>query len=99
VTKTERRQLVAALSLALASAFACAGHSATAAAPGSGDAPGKRPGVECKTVLEIRPGPRGTSGGATPVQKCEPADVPPPTLGGTRSDDEAPRGSPLPAAR
>jgi hypothetical protein len=96
VTKTQRRNAIAALSLFLASALACAGRSSTVTVPAA--TLEERPGVECRTVLEVRPGPYGTASSATPVRRCEPAPAPPPTLGDTSADDEAPLGSPRPPA-
>ncbi len=32
--------------------------------------------LRCRTELEYRPGPLGTMGQSTPVQKCEPIEVP-----------------------
>jgi hypothetical protein len=34
------------------------------------------PRLRCRTVLEYRPGPGGTVGQSTPVQKCEPIEAP-----------------------
>ena len=50
----------------------CAGTQGDASPQGASATPRLR----CRTVLEYRPGPAGTVGQSTPVQKCEPIDVP-----------------------
>jgi len=44
-------------------------------APGAGGPDTTREGVRCRTELVYRPGPLGTMQ-TTPVQKCEPIEVP-----------------------
>jgi hypothetical protein len=34
------------------------------------------PRLRCRTEMEYRPGPLGSMGQSTPVQKCEPIEVP-----------------------
>jgi len=64
-----------------------------------GDAPqqGARatPRLRCRTELEYRPGPLGTVGQSTPVQKCEPIEVP--TL--PPGDLPNPGGTPAPTTQ
>jgi hypothetical protein len=59
------------------------------AAPGPGERDATHEGFRCWTELVYQPGPLGTMGQSTPVQKCEPIEVPtlpagaPPNPGGT----------------
>jgi hypothetical protein len=65
------------------------------------------PRLRCRTELEYRPGPLGAMGQSTPVQKCEPVEVPTlppgdlPTPGATpaptRQTVPAPEGDAPPA--
>ena len=53
------------------------------------------PRLRCRTELEYRPGPLGTIGQSTPVQKCEPIEVP--TL--PPGDLPNPGGTPAPTTQ
>ncbi len=56
---------------------------------------GQTPRLRCRTELEYRPGPLGTVGQSTPVQKCEPIEVP--TL--PPGDLPNPGGTPAPTTQ
>jgi len=71
--------------------FACAKPPADA--PDLGARPSPR--LRCRTELEYRPGPAGTLGQSTPVQKCEPIEVPTLDTGVLPS----PGGSPAPTTQ
>ena len=65
------------------------------------------PRLRCRTELQYTPGPLGTMGQSTPVQKCEPVELPPlppsavPSPGGspapTTQTVPAPKGDTPPA--
>jgi hypothetical protein len=64
---------------------------------GDGGEQGARatPRLRCRTELEYRPGPLGTVGQSTPVQKCEPIEIP--TL--APGDLPNPGGTPAPTTQ
>ena len=61
----------------------------------SAQSAGPIPRLRCRTELEYRPGPLGTVSQSTPVQKCEPIEVP--TL--PPGDLPNPGGTPAPAPK
>jgi len=69
----------------------CAGTQGKAPAQGA-DA---TPRLRCRTELQYTPGPLGTMGQSTPVQKCEPVEMPPLPPGAVPS----PGGSPAPTTQ
>ena len=68
-----------------------------ASAPKDASKPGadSSPRLRCRTELQYTPGPLGTMGQSTPVQKCEPLEVPPLPSGAVPS----PGGTPAPTTQ